>query len=227
LEWILEQSKKLDQSFFERAVEVVASDLIGCTFLTQMEGQRVGGVITETEAYNQEDIFSHCFVGDGKLPSGCAPMFFKAGSIYLYYASQALCLNISCDAREGFGSAVLVRAIEPTVGLETMRTRRMRYSESKDLRDDAKYKKTLTNGPANLCDALGISDDHYKASLVGTSIVEDPFELWSPNEPSTIIASQRYGLDKQLMKMEKAGLPRVKLPDVQAHLVRHWRWKMA
>jgi DNA-3-methyladenine glycosylase len=225
-ELILQNLIRLDQSFFERPVEVVAPDLIGCTLVTQIDGQRAGGIIIETEAYNQEDIFSHCFIGDGEPPSSCAPMFYSAGSVYLYYSSQALCLNISCDARSGFGSAVLIRALTPIDGLEIMRGRRSKLSESRELKDDAKYRKVLTNGPANLCDALGITDDHYKASLVGASVFVDPFELWSPNENRTPIASQRYGLDKQLVRMRNAKMLRAEFPDVEAHRLRDWRWKM-
>lgn len=220
-------SKRLNQEFFQRPVEIVAPDLIGCRLFTVVNGDRVGGLIIETEAYNQEDIFSHCFKGDAKPTKSCScAMFFKAGSIYLYYAGQPLCLNISCDERKGFGSAVLIRAIQPTIGFDVMRRRRKKYSTLKRLDDDATYKSYLTNGPANLCEALGLDDEHYTSSLIGSSVFDPPFELWSPQEAVNTRSSQRYGLDKQLRKMKKLGWPRAELLDVQCHLKRNWRWRI-
>jgi DNA-3-methyladenine glycosylase len=222
----MRESKRLGQEFLRRPVETVAPDLIGCHLFTTVSGERVGGMIIETEAYNQEDIFSHCFTGDGRSRQTCRPMHFSAGSIYLYYAGQALCLNVSCDEREGFGSAVLIRAIEPTVGFEVMRSRRMIHSTAKKLRDDINYKACLTNGPANLCDALGLDDEHYKLSLVGSSVFEPPFELWSSREIVNSTSSRRYGLEKQLVKMKKLGWPRAESPEAQSHLERKWRWRI-
>ena len=116
----------------------VAPDLVGCTLL--VDG--VGGVIVETERYQQDDPASHSFRG----PVGrAAIMFGEPGRIYVY-RSYGLhwCMNLVCEP-EGSGAAVLLRALAPTHGLEAMRARRGGIAD-----------RLLCAGPGRLCQALGV-----------------------------------------------------------------------
>jgi DNA-3-methyladenine glycosylase len=146
----------LAQTFFARSAPEVARDLLGCTLL--FDG--AGGCIVETEAYAADDPRSHSFRGRTRRN---AVMFGPPGHLYVYFTyGMHFCANISCEA-EGVGAAVLFRALEPTVGLEEMATRRSRHEP-----------RLLCSGPARLTQALGIGREH------------DGLPAWEP--PLTILA---------------------------------------
>ena len=132
----------LSATFFERPVLDVARDLIGCTFL--FDG--VGGRIVETEAYAPGDPASHGYRGQ---TARNAVMFGPPGHLYVYFTyGMHFCANLVCEAN-GVGAAVLLRALEPTVGAERMAARRGTAAP-----------RQLCSGPARLCQALGIGREH-------------------------------------------------------------------
>ena len=139
-------SRPLPCTFFERPVLEVARDLVGCTFLCDV----VGGRLVEVEAYRSDDPASHSYRG---RTARNAAMFGPAGHLYVYFTMGLhFCVNVVCGA-EGEAAAVLLRALEPTTGLELMRARRGL--------DDP---RRLCNGPAKLTQALGITRADYGAS---------------------------------------------------------------
>ena len=107
----------LRADFYDRPVLEVARELIGCT----VEHRGVAGVIVETEAYHESEPACHAFVG---LTPRTSTLFGEPGRAYVYlsYGIHSL-FNAVCEP-EGVGAAVLIRALAPTVGIETMRSRR-------------------------------------------------------------------------------------------------------
>ena len=122
----------------------VAQRLLGCELL-RIDGQeRMSGIIVETEAYDQIDIASHSYKGETPRTK---VMFGKPGFAYVYFTyGMHYCLNV-VTGPAGYGSAVLIRAIEPLEGENYMYKNRGRNID----------KIFLTNGPAKLCQALNIS----------------------------------------------------------------------
>lgn len=136
---------RLDRDFFARPVAEVAPDLVGCVLT--VDG--VGGMIVETERYQEDDPASHSFRG----PRGRARvMFGPPGHLYVY-RSYGLhwCANLVCEP-EGRGAAVLIRALAPLHGFPAMRARRRGAVD-----------RLLCAGPGRLCEALAI-DRHLDGS---------------------------------------------------------------
>jgi DNA-3-methyladenine glycosylase len=161
----------LGTSFFARSVHEVAPDLIGATLF--VDG--VGGRIVEVEAYDSEDPAAHGF--RGRTPRN-ASMFGPPGHAYVYRSYGIhWCLNLVCE-EEGSAAAVLIRALEPTRGLEAMRERRGL--------DDTRL---FAAGPGRLCEALGVTREHD-----GLPLALPPFELRAADEPVEVVAGTRIGI---------------------------------
>ena len=164
---------RLPRDFFARSVHEVAPDLIGVTLL--MDG--VGGRIVEVEAYDQEDPASHGYRGP---TARTGSMFGPPGAAYVYRSYGIhWCLNFVCDV-EGRAEAALVRALEPTHGLDAMRERR-----------GADAERALCSGPGKLCQALAITREHD-----GLFLDEPPFELHAREETPEIVTAPRIGITK-------------------------------
>jgi DNA-3-methyladenine glycosylase len=167
---------------FDQPPELFARTLIGAT----LTFAGVGGVIVETESYNPTDPASHTYVG---VTPRTAVMFGPPGRAYVY-RSYGLhwCLNIVCGTSPG--GAVLIRALEPRLGLETMHERR-------GLTDIRK----LCSGPGRLCQALAITGEH-----TGLPLYEPPFALeWRTAEPP-IAVGPRIGITKAVDQPWRFGL---------------------
>ncbi|MDO9115314.1 MAG: DNA-3-methyladenine glycosylase [Polaromonas sp.] len=161
----------------------VARRLIGATLL--VDG--VGGIIVETEAYDRDDPASHSFAGP--TPRNAA-MFGPPGHAYVYRSYGIhWCLNIVCR-EAGHGAGVLVRAIEPVAGLDTMRARRGL--------DDVRL---LCAGPGRVGQALGITREHN-----GLPVTAPPFE-WLPAPPKVkVVSGPRIGISKAVDQPWRFGL---------------------
>jgi DNA-3-methyladenine glycosylase len=151
----------------------VARALVGCTVL--VDG--VGGVIVETEAYAPDDPASHSY---GGRTGRNATMFGPPGHLYVYRSYGIhWCANVVCGS-EGAGAAVLLRALEPTAGVDLMQARR----GSEDVR-------LLASGPGRLTQALALTGAHD-----GADLTRPPFELLEPRAPVDVAESRRVGITR-------------------------------
>jgi DNA-3-methyladenine glycosylase len=166
--------------FFARHACDVAVDLIGVGFFVD----RVGGTIVEAEAYLRDDPASHSYRGE---TSSNMAMFLRSGISYVY-RSYGLhwCFNVVCDP----GSAVLVRALEPTNGISAMQSRRGNVPIN-----------SLCAGPGNLTKALGITRAHNFLP-----IGHPPFRLDARVGKVEVVSGPRIGLSKAIDKPFRFGL---------------------
>lgn len=158
----------------------MARSLLGMCLVRQWQGQRISGIIIETEAYRGEEDLA-CHAKSGRTPRN-AVMYGSAGHAYVYFTyGMHWCLNAVTGA-EGFPAAVLIRAIWPQEGLEFMQTRRGKFP-----------RQQWCNGPAKLCRALAID-----GSLNGNSLCTQDSELWIeaglPVEDKYVTKSPRVGI---------------------------------
>src|ERR1700729_1384582 len=175
--------KPLKRAFFGRSVHEVAPDLIGATLLVN----GTGGIIVEVEAYHHTEPAAHSF--RGPTPRN-AVMFGPPGYAYVYRSYGIhWCLNLVCEPK-GSASAVLIRAIEPTVGLSAMRRRRGVADE-----------RLLCSGPGRVCEALRITHAQN-----GLALDEPPFALFARTDEVEVIAGARIGITKAVEKPWRYGL---------------------
>lgn len=139
----MSQSERIGRSFFECSTLQVARQLLGMRLVRVLDGQRLCGVIIETEAYRgEEDQGCHARAG---LTPRTRVMYGEPGHAYVYFTyGMHWMLNFVTEER-GFPAAVLVRAILPVEGREIIGARR-----------NGKPEHLWTNGPAKLCQALAI-----------------------------------------------------------------------
>jgi len=168
-----EVNSRLGLPFYSRPARVVAADLLGKLLVRQLDGKRLSGMIVEAEAYcdsQQPDLACQGDKAKGRLPTDrTRVMFGPPGHAYVYLTyGMHWMLNIVTGA-EGMANAVLIRAIEPVDGVTIMT---MNRSPIRGV--------NLTNGPAKLTQALGIS-----RSDNGSNLVADGGVLWCEPGPET------------------------------------------
>jgi DNA-3-methyladenine glycosylase len=176
-------SRPLQRSFFGRSVHQVAPDLIGTTLLVN----GVGGIIVEVEAYHHTEPAAHSY--RGPTPRNMV-MFGPPGFSYVYRSYGIhWCMNFVCE-KKGIASAVLIRALEPTHGLATMRRRRGV--------DDP---RALCSGPGKLCEALAIS---IKESAL--PLDRPPIALHARIGKFEVVSGVRIGITKAVDLPWRYGL---------------------
>lgn len=159
-----------------------AQSLLGWELIHHTPEGICGGIITETEAYRQDDEASHSFRG---ITPRTEPMFKSAGHVYVYFTyGMHWCMNIVAG-EHGSGEAVLLRALQPTRGIELMMQRR----NTNDVH-------RLTPGPATITQALAIP-----SAYSGVYIADTTLELIPPKKaPAIIKSSSRVGIKKAIDK---------------------------
>ncbi|EUC11826.1 UNVERIFIED_ORG: DNA-3-methyladenine glycosylase [Burkholderia sp. CF145] len=179
----LRPSSNVESIDFSAPAALVAQRLIGA--ILTVDG--VGGRIVETEAYDPEEPASHAFCG----PTTRNTVLFGPPAHVYVYRSYGIhwCLNFVCR-EEGHGAGVLIRAIEPLTGLDTMRQRR-----------GLEPIRLLCSGPGRVGQALGITHRHN-----GMSLLEAPFHVEAPHEPAPVVSGPRIGITKAIALPWRFGL---------------------
>jgi DNA-3-methyladenine glycosylase len=148
--------RPLPRSFYERPSPVVARDLLGRLLVRRLPQATLVGRIVETEAYQEDDPASHSY--RGRTPR-TAVMFGPPGHLYVYFTyGMHHCMNV-VTGREGEGSAVLLRAVEPLEGVDRMR----------ELRGGLAHLRLLCAGPGRLTQAFAVGSSHNGLDLADPS----------------------------------------------------------
>jgi DNA-3-methyladenine glycosylase len=173
------------EDFFLRPTETVARELLGCYLRSTLGGSVVEGVIVETEAYlGQEDPASHAATRMGKTKRN-ASMFGPPGHAYVYRSyGTHWCLNV-VTGEVGAPSAVLIRALDPMGGVETIEARRG-------------GRRPLCSGPGRLAEALGVSGE-----MDGHPLSQVPLQLlhgWG-------VPDSKVGISGRIGIRQAANLP--------------------
>ena len=180
-------SERLSRAFYARPARTVAADLLGKRLVRLLDGQRLSGIIVETEAYCDTDDRDMACHGDranqGAPTPRTAVMFGKAGLAYVYFTYGMHWMFNIVTGSEGKANAVLIRALEPEEGVGEMAVLRARpFAE-------------LTNGPAKLAQALAIDK-----AFNGVDLCEADAEIWLEEgtavERAQIATGPRIGLGK-------------------------------
>jgi DNA-3-methyladenine glycosylase len=161
----------------------VAPRLLGWELVSTSGGVETAGRIVEVEAYHgPEDPASHAY--RGRPTKRTAPMFERGGTVYVYFSYGVhTCMNITTGGA-GEGQAVLIRALEPTVGIDVMATRRGTHKLHQ-----------LCSGPGKLTQALAIGLD-LSGTRLGQTLSLRPSA--TPLEPALITAGPRIGISRAI-----------------------------
>jgi len=179
-------SQVLPHNFYQDAALQVARNLLGMRLVHHDQGERLAGIILETEAYDgQQDLACHARVGKTQRNE---VMFGPAGHAYIYFTyGMHWCLNC-VTGEEGYAAAVLIRSILPIEGIATIAKRRIKVEKSK-----------WCNGPAKLTQALGID-----GQLNGIDLCE----ITSP----LVIERDHEIPDQYIQRLPRVGISSVSEP---------------
>lgn len=169
----------LPAAFFDRPAEEVARELLGRVVRSTMGGRVTAGRIVETEAYTgPDDPACHAAERTGRTARN-APLFGPPGTAYIHRNYGIHWLMNAVTGPSGYPAGVLLRALEPLAGQDTMRERRGRPE--------------LTNGPARLVGALGVGPE-----LQSHRFDRPPVELLAghPLDPARVIVTTRIGISR-------------------------------
>ena len=181
---------KLDRKFYQRTDTArIARELLGKLLVVGDAGEKLSGMIVETEAYlGVEDRAAHSY-GGRRTPRN-EVMYGAAGHAYVFFVyGMYNQFNVVCGP-EGHPHAILIRAVEPVQGIERMRLRR---GEMKD--------RNLTSGPGKLCIAMGIDRRLNGEDLLGEHVWIEEYRCLKARE---IAVGKRVGID---YAREDADLP--------------------
>ncbi len=176
----------LPRTFYSRDTIIVAKSLLGKKLVRKIGKHEISGIIIETEAYrHRDDPASHAF---RKITERNKVMFDEVGKAYVYFTyGMHYCFNVVARNSKFEAGAVLIRAIEPEKGIEIMEKNR-----------GMKHSGKLTDGPAKLTQALGITKEHYGVDLTSDS---ELFIVEGVKIHEKIISSPRIGIKNATDKL--------------------------
>jgi DNA-3-methyladenine glycosylase len=168
-------SDPLPREFYARDAVEVAQAILGTILVHRTARGIVAGRIVEAEAYTQDDPASHAYAG---MTPRNAVMFGEPGHAYVYFTyGMYYCLNTSTGPL-GFGSGVLIRAVEPIAGIEMMKNNRKTGKLT-----------NLASGPGKLCQAFGLDRRHN-----GLDLTDGELTIHPGDPPGEIASALRIGI---------------------------------
>ena len=188
----------IDKEFYNRSAIDVANDLLGKVLVREVDGRILKGKIVETEGYlGVTDKAAHVY--GGKKTPRVMPMYKKPGNAYIYSIyGMYYCLN-AITVKEGEPEGVLIRAIEPLIGLDYISEKRC---NKKYIELNKKERLNLTSGPSKLCLALNLNKNQNDKLLWDNSLFIADYDkelekLIENKKEKTgkIIEAKRIGID--------------------------------
>jgi DNA-3-methyladenine glycosylase len=205
-------ARRLTRRFFQRDAQIVGRELLG-KLLVRRDGRKLlAGRIVEVEAYlGAIDPAAHAYIG---LTPRNAVLFGPAGHAYVYFIyGTYFCTNVSC-MREGDAGCVLLRALEPVVGLEAM-------ADARGIELPAEPRTTqlriISSGPGRMSQALGITRPRDN----GKDFTSARSDLWMADDghrPERIAVTARIGINVAIdepLRFVIAGNPFVSGPKLR------------
>ncbi|MDE7056044.1 MAG: DNA-3-methyladenine glycosylase [Lactobacillus sp.] len=168
--------------FTTQPTDKIAKDLIGRPLYFN-NGEKLGGYIVEAEAYmGKRDRAAHSY--NGRRSPANEGLYGVGGTLYIYSQRQYFFFDVACQEKDE-PQGVLVRAIEPIWGIDTMIKNR-----------NGKTGPLLTNGPGKMMQALGITSRKWDLHFLTDSPFEINLDDKSKKIPQEIVASSRVGINQ-------------------------------
>ncbi|MBW7987457.1 DNA-3-methyladenine glycosylase [Lactobacillus helveticus] len=169
--------------FTNRPTDEITRDLVGRSLIYDNEKEKLGGYIVEAEAYmGKNDRAAHSY-GGHRSPAN-EGLYRRGGTIYIYAQRQYFFFDVACQ-EENEPQGVLIRAIEPIWGIDTMIKNR-----------SGKSGVLLTNGPAKMMQAFGIHDKNWNLHFLSDSPFKIDLEDDHRKPAQEIIADKRVGINQ-------------------------------